>query len=301
MPELPEVEVLVRHLAPLLKGKTIRDVTVRRAKILQPTHERDFKQTLTGATFLEIQRRGKYLLFTLRSPRKRERILLVGHLGMSGRMYLQPSAKPAAKHAAVIFALGKFSFIYEDTRYFGRLTLDPGALARLGPEPFAAEFNEEYFSRALRQSVQPIKVKLLDQSLVVGLGNIYASEALFLAGISPRTAAQNLKPNQVRRLWQAIRAVLEEAIRFGSTVPLDWAGAGTRNGLFYYGRAEQASGSYEERLRVYDRAGQACIQCGSAIKRIVQSARSTFYCPGCQRAKPSGASRAKVLETVFVK
>jgi DNA-formamidopyrimidine glycosylase len=183
MPELPEVEVLVRHLAALLKGKTIREVKVRRAKILRPTHERDFKQTLTGATFLEIRRRGKYLLFTLQSSREREPILLVGHLGMSGRMYLQPSAKPVAKHAAVIFALGKFSFIYEDTRYFGRLTLDPGALARLGPEPFAAEFNHEYFSRALRQSVQPIKVKLLDQSLVVGLGNIYASEALFLAGI----------------------------------------------------------------------------------------------------------------------
>src|SRR4029077_10993103 len=132
----------------------------------------------------------------------------------------------------VIFALGRFNFVYEDTRYFGRLTLDPGALARLGPEPFAAEFDVDYFSGALRQSVQPIKVRLLDQSLVVGLGNIYASEALFLAGISPRTAAQNLKPNQVQRLWQAIRAVLEEAIRVGSTVPLDWAGSGARDGLF---------------------------------------------------------------------
>ncbi|MEO8428923.1 MAG: bifunctional DNA-formamidopyrimidine glycosylase/DNA-(apurinic or apyrimidinic site) lyase, partial [Verrucomicrobiota bacterium] len=268
MPELPEVEVLIRHLAPLLKGKIIRDVTVRRARILRPTHERDFKRTLTGATFREIRRRGKYLLFTLRSPGEREPILLVGHLGMSGRMYLQPSAKPIAKHAAVIFALGKFSFIYEDTRYFGRLTLDPAALARLGPEPFAAEFNEDYLSRALRQSVQPIKVKLLEQSLVVGLGNIYASEALFLAGVPPRVAARNLKPDQVHRLWRAIRAVLDEAIRFGSTVPLDWTGAGARDGLFYYGRAGQASGSYEERLRVYDRAGKPCVQCGREIKRI---------------------------------
>jgi len=287
MPELPEVEVLIRHLAPLLKDKIIREVTVRRAKILQPTRERDFKQALTGAKFGEIRRRGKYLLFTLRAPRKREPILLVGHLGMSGRMYLQPSAGPIAKHAAVIFALGKLSFIYEDTRYFGRLTLDPSALDRLGPEPLAAEFNEEYFSRALRQSAQPIKVKLLDQSLVAGIGNIYASEALFLAGISPRIAARNLRPNQVHRLWQAIPAVLEEAIRFGSTVPLDWAGVGTRNGLFYYGDAEQAPASYEERLRVYDRAGKACVQCSREIKRIVQSARSTFYCPCCQRAKPS--------------
>jgi formamidopyrimidine-DNA glycosylase len=228
MPELPEVEVLTRHLAPLLKGKIIRDVTVRRVKILHPTDERDFKQTLTGATFLEVHRRAKYLLFTLRSPHNGERILLVGHLGMSGRMYLQPSAKPIAKHAAVIFALGKFSFVYEDTRYFGRLTLDAGALARLGPEPFAAEFNEDYLSRALQQSVQPIKVKLLDQSLVVGLGNIYASEALFLAGISPRLAARNLKPNQVRLGMRRAKRP-----PFGSTC-LDWQSAHVR--LVYYGR-----------------------------------------------------------------
>ncbi len=284
MPELPEVEVLVRHLAPLLPGRTIRRIEVRRARVLRPTSERQFIRDLTGAKFTGLSRRGKYLLFGLRSPRSKIPITLLGHLGMTGRMYLQPAGVTLPKHAAVIFHLGAQDFIYEDPRYFGRLTLDPGALAQLGPEPLGPEFSGEHLRAGLRRSAQPVKVKLLDQSLVAGVGNIYASEALFRAGISPKRPARRITAAQAARLWQAVREVLAEAIAGGSTLPLDWSGKGQRDGLFYYGQAAGVPGFYEERLRVYDRSGQPCVVCGAAIRRLVQAARSTFYCPRCQRS-----------------
>ena len=138
------------------------------------------------------------------------------------------------------------------------------------------------FALALRRSSQAIKVKLLDQQMVAGVGNIYASEALFRAGISPRLAARRLKPEQVARLRQAIRETLRDAIKRGSTVPLNYSGEGNVDGLFYFGSAADTADFYEERLRVYDRAGKPCRVCKTPIKRIVQGARSTFYCPKCQ-------------------
>ncbi|MDB6112535.1 MAG: Formamidopyrimidine-DNA glycosylase [Pedosphaera sp.] len=283
MPELPEVEILVRHLAPVLKNKTIRRIQVRRAKVIAPTPERHLVQALQGATFKALVRRGKYLLFTLRPARRREPLLLVGHLGMTGRMFLLPQKAVLPKHAAVVLNLGRYNLIYEDTRYFGRFTLDTSSLSRLGPEPFGPEFTVEYLAAALKRSAQPIKIKLLDQALVAGVGNIYASEALFRAGISPRLAAKRLKLVQVKRLLHAIQAVLGEAIEDGSTIPLDFAGTGRRDGLFYYGSAGGGSDFYQERLRVYDHHGRPCSECGTPIRRLFQAARSTFYCPNCQQ------------------
>jgi formamidopyrimidine-DNA glycosylase len=283
MPELPEVEVLARHLAPLLKNKTIHRIAIRRRRVLRPTSEREFKLTLKEARFADLNRRGKYLVFSLRRPGGRKTISLLGHLGMTGRMYLQPADTPLAKHAAVVLYLGKTNFIFEDTRYFGRLTLDTSMLTALGPEPLGDGFSVDYFLRALKRSAQPIKVKLLDQSIVAGVGNIYASEALFRAGLSPRLAARGLTGKQVERLWHYVREVLAEAIQFGSTIPLDLAGTGRRDGLFYYGQPDGASDSYDERLQVYDRQGLLCERCGTPIKRIVQAARGTFYCPRCQK------------------
>jgi formamidopyrimidine-DNA glycosylase len=179
--------------------------------------------------------------------------------------------------------LGREVFVFEDTRYFGRLTLDVSRVEKLGPEPLEAEFAVPTLARALKRSRQPIKVKLLDQSLVAGVGNIYASEALFRAGISPRLAACKLTAGQIKQLRQAVREVLTEAIDGGSTVPLNYAGAKRPDGLFYLGRAPGTEDYYEERLRVYDRAGRPCPDCGSDIRRIVQAARSTYYCPRCQR------------------
>jgi len=285
MPELPEVEVLARHLRPLIRNKTIRAVEVRRARVIRPTSERALKNTLTGAKLISLERRGKYLLFKLRKPGRREPVELLGHLGMTGRMFLTPKNAALPKHAAVVLDLGRERFVFEDTRYFGRFTLDVTPLAKLGPEPLSKNFSAAHLTRELSRSRQPIKVKLLDQSLVAGVGNIYASEALFRARISPLTPANKLTSAQNTRLVKTIRQVLTEAIRFGSTVPLHHGDPSAGDGLFYFGLAEGTMDYYEERLKVYDRAGQPCRRCGSAIRRIVQAARSTFYCPKCQPSR----------------
>ncbi len=281
MPELPEVEVLVRHLAPVLRDKIVRSVVVRKAKVCRPSTDRGLRAALIGARFVGLERRGKYLVFFLRL--KGKTVTVTGHLGMTGRMYLLPKRAPLPKHAVVVLGLCRNNFVYEDPRQFGRFTLEDSAVRALGPEPLGEGFTVEAFARALRRSAQAIKVKLLDQSLVAGIGNIYASEALFRAGVSPRRAARRVKTAEVARLHTAIREVLAEAIECGSTIPLDFAGAGKRDGLFYYGAVEGNSPFYQERLRVYDRAGKPCMNCATPIKRLVQAARSTFFCPQCQR------------------
>jgi formamidopyrimidine-DNA glycosylase len=281
MPELPEVEILARHLAPLLRDRIIRDVQVRRARTLRPTPESEFAKRLRGARFIDLSRRGKYLVFTLRADGPAFRLL--GHLGMTGRMYTQSSGAALPRHAAVVFSLDESDFIFEDVRYFGRLTLDTSVLEDLGPEPLAREFTPEYLVKALKRSRRPIKATLLDQSLVAGVGNIYASEALFRAGVSPRLRSSRLSRRQVERLLRGVREVLFDAIEFGSQVRLNWAGTGKNDGLFYYGSAGAAPPARGERFEVYDREGQPCFHCRTPIQRIVQAARSTYFCPRCQR------------------
>lgn len=282
MPELPEVEVLARYLQQALRGRSIRRVTVRRPKSCRPTNVSALEQALVGCHFRTVTRRGKYLVFQLKRAGQRHPQLLLGHLGMTGRMFVVDDHAPIPKHAAVEMQLDRGRFIFEDTRYFGRLTLGLSPLDSLGPEPLAAGFDGEALAAALRRSRQAIKIRLLDQSVVAGIGNIYASEALYRARISPRRAAHRLTADECRRLGRAIRGVLAQAIRWGSTVPLNWSGKNVRDRLFYYGRAEGAPDVYEERLRVYDRAGEPCPRCRTPIRRITQAARSTYYCPQCQ-------------------
>ena len=326
MPELPEVEILVRHLRPLLKRRTIRGVEIRRLKSLGGTPARTFTRSLTGATFTDLHRRGKYLIFHLRSPTlnhpsrrlvapkpseggsqtkadpsvialaKSDQPLvapksdeggstvLVGHLGMTGRMYLLPANARLPRHAAVVLHFGREKFVFEDTRYFGRLTLDTAPLEKLGPEPLDGEFSPAVLRANLNRSRQPIKVRLLDQAVVAGVGNIYASEALFRARISPRARAGTLAEPRLARLCAMIREVLTEAIHAGSTIPLNFRGDGQRDRLFYYGTAPDAAQQYEERLLVYDREKHPCPVCRTPIRRITQSSRSTYYCPKCQKA-----------------
>ena len=284
MPELPEVEVLVRHLGPLLQGKTIRGVRLLKPRVLRPTSPRQLVRTLRGARFGRLSRRGKFLLFALDRTGRTKTIMLVGHLGMSGRMYLLPADAPLPKHTVAVFDLGNDRFVFEDTRYFGRLTLDASQIQKLGPEPLSPDFTTDFFCQALSRSSQAIKVKLLDQALVAGLGNIYASEALFRARISPKLPARTLGRKRVHRLWLAIREVLTAAIECGSTVPLNYVGRGTQDGFFYFGRPLEDD-SYEERLQVYGRLGEPCLVCRTRVERCVQAARSTFYCPRCQRAR----------------
>ena len=282
MPELPEVEVLVRHLRPLLRSRSIRSVHVNRPKVIRPHTPPEMERALIGSAFHSIRRRGKYLVFSLRNRQRAVSVKLLGHLGMTGRMYLQPRATPLPRHTAVALDLGSTTFVFEDTRCFGRFTFDHGLLDHLGPEPLSARFTVTRFAVALKHSSQPVKIRLLDQTIAAGVGNIYASEALFHARIDPRLAAGKLSPAQVRSLFAAIRHVLRRAIRWGSTIPLDWAGTGLRDGLFYFGGTEPRSSGRHERLRVYDRAGQPCATCRTPIHRIVQAHRSTFFCPACQ-------------------
>jgi formamidopyrimidine-DNA glycosylase len=287
MPELPEVEVLARHLGPALHGRTVSEAQVRRAKSVRPDSPSSFAARLVGARFVGVARRGKYLRFGLEKERGGGGSFeMLGHLGMTGRMYVQAAGVAPAPHAAVILGLDDRQFVFEDPRYFGRLSFDTRAIEGLGPEPLGPAFTVKALGAGLAGSRQPIKVKLLDQSLVAGLGNIYAAEALFRAGLSPRLQSGRLSAPGVSALWQAIRQILAEAIEWGSTVPLDWAGQWERDGWFYYGRAPGASDSRPERLQVYGREGQPCLVCGTAIRRLAQAGRSTFFCPACQAARP---------------
>jgi formamidopyrimidine-DNA glycosylase len=242
---------------------------------------------------MSVRRRGKYLLFELKTARGARPLVVVGHLGMTGRMYLAPTTSPLARHVAVVVNLGKENFIFEDTRYFGKFTLDDGRIDKLGPEPLDNPTAPLEFRLGLARSTQPIKLKLLDQGLMAGVGNIYASEALFAAHISPFLPARELDEERVEQLWQAIRRTLIRAIETGSTIRLDYSGAGKRDRLFYYGSATGASEQQPERFAVYDRAGLPCFNCGTLIQRVVQGGRSTYYCPRCQGKKPRLRQRRK--------
>lgn len=278
MPELPEVEILVRRLNPLLHGKTIRRVEIRRARATRPGSPQAFQKAVTGAKFIGVARRGKYLLFEL--GRARTSIQVLGHLGMAGRMFMALKNEELPKHAAIVFDLGAENFIYEDRRYFGRMALDLSPTRKLGAEPLATDFSPEILAAGLKRSRQAIKIKLLDQRLVAGIGNIYASEALFYAGLSPKRPANRLTFSEIKRLRRGIRDVFKEAIKYGSTVPLKTM-SGKSDALFYF--SDDGESYYEKRLRVYGRTGRPCLKCGTTIRRMTQAGRSTFYCPHCQK------------------
>ena len=286
MPELPEVEVLVRYLRPFLRHQVIHRVHVQRQRVLRPNSVRLFSKRLKGARFNDLSRRGKFLLFTLSAGELSETITLVGHLGMTGRMYFLPKSSTLPKHTAVWMDLGDKLFVFEDTRYFGRLTLETAMIDGLGPEPLSDDWTPDSFADALRISRQPIKVKLLDQRIVAGVGNIYASEALFRSGISPKISGQRLDKEQIFRLWQSVREVLSEAIERGSSQELNYASGSNRlDDFFYFGRSAGQLDS-SEHFSVYGRFGQPCFNCDHPIRRMVQVARSTFYCSRCQASKP---------------
>jgi formamidopyrimidine-DNA glycosylase len=280
MPEMPEVEVLVRHLRPRLCGKTIHSVKVYRARATRPTPAREFEKIVAGAKFKSLSRRGKYLLFEFQPKNSKKTFTVLGHLGMTGRMFTARKNGELPRHAAVVFDLGDRNFIYEDWRYFGRMTLDLSPIEALGPEP--SDMTLDTFEESLKRSRQPIKVKLLDQALIAGVGNIYASEALFRAGISPKRPANRLTLAQAKKLLRAIRDVLNDSIKAGSTFSLK-AMDGEPDALFYFDDGSESY--YERRLRVYDRAGKPCLNCETNIVRITQAARSTYFCPRCQRAR----------------
>ena len=283
MPELPEVETVRRGLAPVMEGRAILTAQVNRPDLRWPLPER-MAERLTGARVLGLRRRSKYILADLSTG---ETLLI--HLGMSGRMLVSGAMlgefhhdHPApAKHDHVVLDMeGGARVTFNDARRFGAMDLMPtGAeeahplLAKLGPEPLGNAFDEGYLAGRLAGRQTPVKAALLDQQLVAGLGNIYVCEVLFRAGISPRRLAGNLGASRAARLVPIIRDVLAEAIEAGGSSLRD------------YRQADGELGYFQHAFRVYDREGQPCVTpgCGGTIARIVQSGRSSYYCPHCQR------------------
>lgn len=273
MPELPEVEVLRRSLEPRLVGRRIRRVEVRERRLRERV-ARGFEAELVGRTVERLRRRAKYLLIDLDRG-----ATLVVHLGMSGRLTLVENGTPAEPHEHLAFHLSDgLRLRFRDPRRFGLALVRPTArletdrhFAGLGVEPLTDEFSGAALARAARGRHGPVKNFLMDQRIVVGVGNIYATEALHRAAIRPTRSVARLSGERYERLARAVRAVLERAIRRGGTTLNDFT-----DGL---GEA----GYFQVSLKVYGRAGEACPRCGATIRRIVQAGRSTFFCPGCQR------------------
>ena len=270
MPELPEVETIVRDLARLLPGAVIREVEVVHPGLVEGEDARSFAEGLRGAAIRRVARRAKNILLHL------DRGLLVVNLGMTGRLLVRAPGDTPPTHLGVRFRLEDGRELdYHDVRRFGRLQrFSPeGWEARereLGVEPLSEEFTAEHLHRLARASRVAVKTWLMDQRRVVGVGNIYASEALFRAGIDPRRPAHSLTPGEAARLRETVREVLQEAIGFRGTTLLD------------YRDASGERGEFSNRLRVYDRAGLPCPACGAPVERIVQGGRSTFFCATCQ-------------------
>jgi formamidopyrimidine-DNA glycosylase len=283
MPELPEVETVRTGLAPVMEGQVIARATVNRPDLRWPFPER-MAERLTGARIERLRRRSKYILADL----DRGETLLI-HLGMSGRMTVSGDRlgrfvrdhPPVEKHDHVVFDMaGGARITFNDPRRFGAMDLMPTLeaeshplLSVLGPEPLGNAFNEAYFTAAVKPRRTPIKTALLDQHLVAGLGNIYVCEALFRAGIAPARRADRIAQPRLAALVPIIRDVLTEAIAAGGSSLKD------------YRQADGELGYFQHIFDVYGREGETCRTpgCGAAIRRIVQSGRSSFYCPQCQR------------------
>lgn len=280
MPELPEVETLRRDLLIYLPGEQIKDVEVlRAASVGYPPDPVAFAAALVGQIFDErMVRRGKYLLLFFESGDA-----LGVHLRMSGRLLWRSADAPLEVHTRVrLFLNSGHELRFEDLRVFGRLWFVPAAVAseqvvtgltRLGPEPFSAEFSGDYLIERLRRRKQPIKTALLDQSLVAGVGNIYADEALFISGIDPTISAHKLTGAAIERLRQAVIRVLEQGIAQRGTT------------LRNYTDAQGVNGNYAGGAWVYGRRGEPCRNCGTPIERVRLAGRSTHFCPACQRVQ----------------
>lgn len=283
MPELPEVETVRAGLAPHMEGQILARVDVNRPDLRWPFPDR-MAERLTGRRVIRLRRRSKYVLADLDNGRT-----LLIHLGMSGRMIISgdvpgvfhQKVSTPVKHDHVVFHMGGGARItFNDARRFGAMDLlrtaeeaDHWLIRTLGPEPLGNDFHEEYLISRLKGRRSPIKTALLDQRVVAGLGNIYVCEVLFRAGIHPARKASNISAERIAKMVPIIREVLLEAIAAGGSSLRDFR------------QADGELGYFQHRFLVYDREGQPCLNdgCQSEIRRIVQSGRSSFFCPQCQR------------------
>jgi formamidopyrimidine-DNA glycosylase len=269
MPELPEVETTLRGVSPYLVGRVIREVIVRDKRLRWPVPETI--HDIEGCKVTRGTRRAKYLLFETRAG------TLLMHLGMSGALRITDPDTPFRKHdhLAITLDSGKQLRLH-DPRRFGCVLLieDPlthPLLTELGPEPLEGAFDADYLRSQTKSRSAPIKSVIMDSHVVVGVGNIYACEALFMAGIKPTKPANKVAKPVLTKLVAAIKEVLAASIEMGGTTLRDFL------------RENGEPGYFKQTLRVYDREGEPCLVCGAPVKRIVQSNRSTFFCAKCQR------------------
>jgi formamidopyrimidine-DNA glycosylase (fpg) len=277
VPELPEVETVKRTLNQLVIGKTVASVEIRWPHIIRrPLDSRLFARLLTGETLHHVGRRGKFLLLCFDNE------VVVSHLRMEGRYRLEPEETPIDRYTHVIFHFTDGTALrYRDVRKFGTMHLfrkgrewDSLPLSKLGPEPFSPEFTDSFLITACKKTARAIKPLLLDQTAVVGLGNIYVDESLFHARIHPLTRAADLTKKEIAGLRKAIIETLSEAVKMG--------GSSVRT--FVNGQGEM--GFFQQKLCVYGREGQPCVCCGSKIEKIRVGGRGTHFCPVCQFRGP---------------
>lgn len=272
MPELPEVETTRRGLEPRMLGERIESAVVRNRALRLPV-PRNLPEVLAGTTVRRIERRGKYLLFDCGTG------TLILHLGMSGRLWVVDDAAPAGRHDHFDLVMAGGSVIrLRDPRRFGLVLWQKGdplrhrLLAAIGPEPLSPEFDGARLHRSTRNRTAAIKLVLMDSHVVAGIGNIYANEALFRAGIRPGIQARRMTLARCTLLVEKIRETLSDAIDAGGSSLRDYVGS------------DGMAGNFQSRFLVYDRAGAPCLVCGGTIRGMRQGQRSTFYCPGCQKA-----------------
>lgn len=276
MPELPEVEHVVRALRRAVLNRRILATEIKLPKLVAPSSPSLFSRKLKGSKILGVNRRGKFILIELDSDR-----VLVVHLRMTGKFLVLTPDDSLPRHAHAIFYLDDDRrVVFRDQRQFGVMKLVATSrlgrtkgISELAPEPFSDDFSLNYLKETFARSRRTLKTLLLDQTRVLGLGNIYAAEALFRAGINPFKTASGLSARRVARLHLAIRDVLRAAVSGNSTFRINLENP---NG-FSYGEA------FGKVWQVYDREGQSCFKCGARIRRLTHAGRSTYWCPICQR------------------
>jgi formamidopyrimidine-DNA glycosylase len=276
MPELPEVEHVVRSLRRAVLGQRILAAEIRLPKLVAPLSASSFRRKLKGSKIVGVNRRGKFILIELDSDR-----VLVVQLRMTGKFLVLTPDDSLPPHAHAIFYLDDDRrLVFRDQRQFGIMKLvarsrlgKTKGISDLAPEPFSDDFSAGYLKETFARSRRTLKTLLLDQTKVLGLGNIYAAEALFRAGINPFKTASQLSSRRVERLHLAIRDVLRAAVSGNSTSRINLENP---NG-FSYGEA------FGKIWQVYDREGKSCFKCGARIRRLTHSGRSTYWCPTCQR------------------
>jgi formamidopyrimidine-DNA glycosylase len=272
MPELPEVEVIRRGLAPRLLGLRVREVVSGEKTLRRQSSPAELRRWVVGRRILGLDRRGKYLVFELEDG-----VRLLMHLGMTGRLLLAPTTSPARDHVHLVFRMeGGFDLALQDVRRFGQvLVFPPGEeltpLADLGPEPFSPQVTAGWLAAQARGRSRPIKNFLLDGRILAGIGNIYACEILFAARLHPAKPVSELSPDDWRRILKETRRILQAAISRGGTTVSDYLNSQGETGLFQLD------------LQVYGRGDEPCRRCGTPIQRLVQAGRSSFFCPRCQK------------------